>query len=143
MAKVHTFPLLSELKPGFRIPLQYLGTGETPAASAAEDSLILAWIEANMTPSRFSVQSASVANNGTVSVSAGRLVEKIIVIGASSGTFNVGTSASGTDVIEGESFDTDGAVHVIERYFNSGATLHFSGGFSGSLTVKLILINLA
>jgi hypothetical protein len=70
-------------------------------------------------------------------------VEKIVVIGGASGTFNLGTSASGTEIMEGATFDTDGAVYALDNYFHSGGTLHFSGGFAGSLTVKLILINLS
>lgn len=143
MPKVHLFPTISELKSGFRLPLQYLGTSETPAASAVSDSVLLAWIEENITASPFSVQSATVSDGGTVAVSAGRLVAKIVVIGGSSGTFNLGTTASGTEIMEAATFDTDGAVYALDNYFHSGGTLHFSGGFAGSLTVKLILVNLS
>ena len=143
MPKVHLFPTISSLEPGFRIPLQYLGTSETPAASAVADTVLLAWILANLPTHPMSVQSATVANDGTVAVASGRMVEKVIVIGGASGTFNLGTSASGTEILEGETFDTDGAVYALDRYFHSGGTLHFNGGFAGSLTVKLILINLS
>lgn len=143
MAQVHTFSLITEVYEDTRLPLQYPGNGQPPAPRQVELTVLLAWIEANMTQSPFSVQSASVANDGTVAVSAGRLVAKVVVIGGSSGTFNLGTTASGTEILEGESFDTDGAVYVIDRYFNFGGTLHFSGGFAGSLTVKLVLINLS
>ncbi len=142
MAQVHTFSLITELYDDTRFPLQYLGNGQPAAARQVELSVLLAWIEENITPSPFSVQSASVANDGTVAVSAGRMVEKIVVIGGGSGTFNLGTTASGTEILEAESFDTDGAVYSIDRYFHSGGTLHFSGGFAGSLTVKLVLVNL-
>ena len=142
MSQVHNFPLTTNLYDDTRLPFQYPGNGGAPAALQVELSVLLAWIESNMTPSAFSVQSATVANNGTVAVSAGRLVAKVVVIGGSSGTFNLGTTASGTEILEGETFDTDGAVYVIDRYFNSGGTLHFSGGFAGSLTVKVVLVNL-
>jgi hypothetical protein len=143
MPKVHLFPTISELLPGWRLPLQYIGTSETPAAKAAPDTVVLAWILANLPANPISVQSATVANDGTVAVAAGRMVEKIVVIGGASGTFNLGTSASGTEIMEGATFDTDGAVYALDNYFHSGGTLHFSGGFAGSLTVKLILINLS
>ncbi len=142
MPKVHLFPTISELLPGWRMPLQYVGTGEPAAAVAAPDDVILAWILANLPTNPISVQTATVSNDGTVAVSAGRMVAKIVVIGGSSGTFNLGTTASGTEIMEGATFDTDGAVYALDAYFHSSGTLHFSGGFSGSLTVKLVLINL-
>lgn len=143
MPKVHLFPLTTDLYDDTRLPLQYLGGGEPAEASQVELSVLLAWIEANMTASPFSVQSATVSDGGTVAVSAGRLVAKIVVIGGSSGTFNLGTTASGTEIMEAATFDTDGAVYALDNYFHSGGTLHFSGGFAGSLTVKLIVVNLS
>lgn len=142
MGKVHLFPTIPSLLPGFKIPLQFVGTGETPAASQVEDTVILAWIESNLTPSKFSVATGTVSNDGSIAVSSGRMVADVIVVGATSGTFNLGTTSGGTEILEGESFDTDGAVYTIKRYFNSGGSLYFGGGFSGSLTVKLILVNL-
>lgn len=145
MAQVHTFSLITDLYDDTRLPLQYLGNGQPAAARQVELAVLLAWIEANITlaSNAFSVQTATVSNNGTVAVSAGRMVAKVIVIGSAPGTFNLGTSASGTEIMEGGTFDTDGAVYAIDNYFHSGGTLHFSGGFAGSLTVKLVLINLS
>lgn len=143
MAQVHTFSLITNLYNDTRLPLQYLGGGNPAAARQVELSVLLDWIETNLTASPFSVQSESVVNNGTVAVAAGRMVAKIVVIGSGSGTFNLGTTASGTEIMEGATFDTDGAVYALDNYFHSGGTLHFSGGFSGSITVKLILINLS
>jgi hypothetical protein len=143
MAQVHTFSLDNELFLDTRVPFQYRGGAKTNTRRAFELSALVDFVAANMTASPFSVQSATVSNNGTVAVSAGRMVAKIVVIGASSGNFNLGTTASGTEILDGETFDTDGAVYALDRYFHSGGTLHFSGGFSGSLTVKLILVNLS
>lgn len=144
MALVHTFPLVDELKPGFRIPFQFLGTSETPAARAMEDTMLLAWIAANLpsSTSRLSVQTATgLAAAATLAVSAEMLLSKVIVIGSTTGTFSLGTTVSGTELIDAESFDSDGAVYVLDQYFHSGATLHFSG-FAGTITVKLVLISL-
>lgn len=144
MPKVHLFTLQNELYDDTRIPFQYRGNGQAAEARAFELSYLLSWIEANISlaSNAFSVQTETVSNNGTVAVAAGRLVAKVVVIGGSSGTFNLGTTASGTELIDTGSFDTDGAVYALDNYFHSGGTLHFSGGFAGSLTVKLILINL-
>lgn len=142
MGKVHLFPTIPGLLPGFRLPLQYIGDGEDPVASQVEDTVLLAWVEANMTPSKISVQTATVSDDGSVAVAANRLVSKVVVIGSAPGTFDLGTTIGGTQILEGESFDTDGAVYVIERFFASSGSLYFGGGFSGSITVKLVLINL-
>lgn len=144
MSLVHAFATVSELLPGFRIPFQYIGDGETPAARAIPDEILLAWIVANLpaVSSRLNVQTATgVAAAGTLAVSAEMMLSKVIVIGSTTGTFSLGTTVSGTELIEAESFDTDGAVYVLDRYFHSGATLHFSG-FAGTITVKLVLISL-
>jgi len=142
MAKVHEFAIDNELFVDTRVPYQYRGGSKTNVRRAFELSALVDFVAANMAPSPYSVQTATVSNNGTVVVGSARMVSKVVVIGGSSGTFNLGTSASGTDILDGESFDTDGAVYVIERYFHTSATLHFSGGFAGSLTVKLVLVNL-
>jgi hypothetical protein len=143
MAKVHEFALDNELYNDTRIPFQYRGNGKSNTRRAFELSALVDFVSTNLPASPFSVQSASVSNNGTVAVSAGRMVAKLVVIGGSSGTFNLGTSSGATDIMEGGTFDTDGAVYALDNYFHSGGTLHFSGGFSGSITVKLILINLS
>lgn len=143
MPKVHLFPTISDLSEGFRLPLQYLGTSETPAARAVPDTVLLSWILANIPAVPISVSSQSVADGGTIGVNAGRMVAALVVIGNPSGTFNVGTSTGATDILGGEAFDSDGAAYVLFKYFNSSGTLHFSGGFLTPLTVKLVLINLS
>lgn len=86
--------------------------------------------------------SSTTINSATTSIAVGfgKLISKIIVIGSTSGTFSVGTSAGGTQILNAESFDTDGAVFALDRYFHTGGTLHFSGYGAATLTVKLILI---
>jgi len=145
MSKVHTFPTVSELSPGFRIPFQYIGTGETPAARAIPDSLLLAWIEANITlpTSPFSVQSVSVTTGApNISISAGRLVLGFAITGGGSGTFNVGTAPGGSDILAGEAYDSTGLFYFVPRFYPSSGSLCFDD-FSGTLSVKLILINLS
>jgi len=142
MAKVHEFAIDNELFVDTRVPYQYRGGSKTNVRRAFELSALVDFVAANMAPSPYSVQTATVSNNVTVVVGSARMVAKVVVIGGASGIFNLGTTASGTEVLEGAPFDTDGAVHAIDLYLHSGGTLHFSGGFAGSLTVKLVLVNL-
>lgn len=142
MAQVHTFALESTLYSDTRLPLQFLGGSRSPAPRQVELSTLLAWIEANMANTSPMTVSTSTINGAatSIAVASGKLVSKIIVIGSTSGTFSVGTSAGGTQILNAESFDTDGAVFALDRYFHTGGTLHFSGYGAATLTVKLILI---
>jgi hypothetical protein len=144
MAQVHTFALESTLYSDTRLPLQYLGGSRSPAPRQVELSTLLAWIQANMgNTSPMSVSSNSIDGSTTsIAVASGKMVSKIVVIGSTSGTFSLGTSAGGTQILDGETFDTDGAVYTLDRYFHTGGTLHFSGYGAATLTVKLILIAL-
>ncbi len=145
MSKVHTFPLVSEVFDDTRLPLQYPGNGSPAAPKQLELSLLLAWIEANITlpTSPFSVQSASVTTGSPdISVSAGRLVLGMLITGSGSGTMNVGTAPGGSNILAGESYSTTPEFFFVPWFFASSGTLNFDG-FSGTLTVKLILINLS
>lgn len=136
MAQVHTFPLTTNLFPDTRLPFQFPGNGGSPAAKQVELSVLLAWIETNMAvPS--GVQTATITSgSSSAAVSSGKLVEKIVVIGTGAGTFNLGTTVGGSDILAGESYDTGGVVYVFDKYFNAAGALHFSG-FTGTLTVKI------
>lgn len=142
MAQVHTFALESTLYSDTRLPLQFLGGSRSPAPRQVELSTLLAWIEANMANTSPMSVTTTTINGATTSIAvgSGKMVSKIIVIGSTSGTFSVGTSAGGTQILDGETFDTDGAVYTLDRYFHTGGTLHFSGYGAATLTVKLILI---
>lgn len=144
MSKVHTFSLLTELFSDTRLPLQYPGNGAPAAPRQIELSLLLGWIEDNITlpAPALTVQSASVTTvSPNISVSAGRVVLGFAITGGGSGTFNLGTSPGGSDILAGEAYDTTGLLYFVPRYFPSGGTLCFDD-FGGTLTVKLILINL-
>lgn len=144
MSKVHTFPLISEAYSDTRLPLQYPGNGAAAAPKQMELSLLLSWIEANITlpTNPISVQSVSVTTGSpNISVSAGRLVLGFAITGGGSGTFNVGTAPGGSDILGGEAYDNTGLFYFVPRFYPSSGSLCFDG-FSGTLTVKLILINL-
>jgi len=144
MSKVHTFPLVSEVFEDTRLPLQYPGNGASPAPKQVELSLLLAWVESNITlpANPISIQSVSVTTGSpNVSVSAGRLALAFVITGSGSGTFNLGTAPGGSDILAGEAYDTTGMLYFVPRYFPTSGSLCFDG-FSGTLTVKLILINL-
>ncbi len=137
MAKVDTFTLQTTLYSDTRIPFQFRGNGLPAAPRGVELSVLLAWIEANISINGADPVSASITTGApSVAIPAGKLLEKFVVIGAASGTFSLGTTVSGTDLFESEPYDTNGAVFVIEKYFKTAGNIYFSG-FTGTLTVKL------
>lgn len=145
--KVNTFPLITELYDDTRVPLQYPGNGAAAAAKQFELSVLLAWLQANLdfgaSSGPVSVSTTTVeTDHPSIAVSAGRMIAKVIVTGDGSGTFDLGTSSGGNQILDGESFSTTAAVFAIDKYFPSGGTLYFSGFSTAILTVKLVIINL-
>lgn len=135
MAKPSTFPAESALYDDTKIPIQFRGGGRAAADKQVALSLLLEWIQDNLPPTGVSSNSVSDPSLG-LGVTAGRLIEKIIVIGGGSGTFSLGTSLGDDSLLSGEAYNTSGEVYILEKYFNSGGSLYFSG-FSGTLTVKM------
>jgi len=78
------------------------------------------------------------AMTAVVQMPAGSLLEKICVTGDSAGTFNLGTTALGTQILAGEQYTTDGYVYVVERKFNAPTNLYFSG-LSGLIIIDLYI----
>lgn len=135
--QVHTFPLVTTLYADTRFPLQHLGNGEPPEASQVELSVLLAWMQSNLTLPDMGVSTATVTVGvPSVSIAAGKLVEKIVVIGSSGGTFSLGTTVGGSQILSGENYDTGGVVYAFDKYFAASGSLFFSG-FTGTLTVKI------
>ena len=144
MAKVHTFPLVSDLYSDTRLPLQYLGGGESPAASQVALSTLLTFLEANLAfPSGpVTISSATITGaSNSMAIPAGRILSKVVVVSAGHDDFQLGTTDGGSELVEDGQSSTAGEVYVLERYFVSSGTIYFTG-MSGNLTVKLVLINL-
>lgn len=81
----------------------------------------------------------TVANNGTLTVPAGRLLRCIVVLqNGTSRTFNVGTTAGGLEVVDNATVQAakDEPVGVLLHNQTASQVLHFHG-FTGSLSVKL------
>lgn len=135
MSQVHTFPTVTELLDGFRIPFQYIGTGQPAAAKAIPDTVLLDWILANI---GLGPTAQTVATGGTIAVGGGNLIN-IIAVKAAAGarTIKIGTS-SGADDILGET-DIESSTDFsasIGRYTSAGLTLHFTlTGGSASVLV--------
>ena len=81
----------------------------------------------------------AVVNGTTIAVPANKQIHSIAVTAAAgSRTLAVGTSASGTDVIDGEAIPTNTDQNFPVGIFTStGLTLHFSG-FTGTVRVYLL-----
>jgi hypothetical protein len=133
--KVNEFEIETVLYTDTKVPIQYRGGGRTAAPKQFNLSLLLAWIQANLLPTGVSTSTVTAGATG-LGLTAGKLLEKMVVYGSTTGTFSVGTTIGGTDILNGEAFDTNGLPYVVERFFKTGGTIFFSG-FAGTLTVKL------
>jgi len=137
MAKVDTFTLQNTLYSDTRIPFQYRGNGQSAAARAMTLDTLLAWIEANISISGSDPVAATITSGApSVAIPAGKLLEKIVVVGSGSGTVSIGTSSGGNDLFNSEPYDSNGSVFILEKYFKNAGTIYFSA-FSGTLTVKI------
>ncbi len=145
MAKVHDFALDNELFSDTRVPFQYRGGSKTNTRRAFELSALVDFVAANMDVA-LSVQSTTVSA-GTpeaqaVDIAANRLVLGVLVTGAAPGTFNLGTSPGGSDILGGEAYGTTSLFYFVPRFYPASGSLCFDG-FSGTLSLKIILINLS
>jgi hypothetical protein len=117
-------------------PLQRLGGGLSPAPRSADIPLLVATVAAYL-----SLEPAvqTVANNGTLTVPAGRLLRYIVLIqNGTSRTVNVGLTSGGLEVVDGATVQAtkDEPIGVLVHNQAASQVLHFHG-FSGSLSVKL------
>ena len=125
MAAVHTFPTISSLLPGFRIPFQYIGTGEPAAAKAIPDTVLLDWILSSI---QLGAAPQTIADGGTIVVPAGSLINVISVKSASGArTIQIGTSIGASDILDEAPIDslTDFSASI-GRFTSSVLTLHFT-----------------
>lgn len=135
MAQVHTFPTVTELVAGFRIPFQYIGTGQPAAAKAIPDTVLLDWILSNINQGP---TAQTVATGGTIAVGGGNLINVIAVKAAAGArTIKIGTSAGGDEILGETDIESSTDFSAsIGRYTSSGLTLHFTlTGGSASVLV--------
>jgi hypothetical protein len=138
MPQVHLFTLDNDLFIDTRVPFQARGNGKTPAARAFELGALVDFVQANLTLPDANVLTATVTTGSpNIAIAAGKLVEKIVVIGSSVATFQMGTTPGSSNILDNTSeYNTSGAVFVFNQYFNNAGQLCFSA-FSGTLTVKV------
>lgn len=138
MAEVHLFTddTRSVLPLDAAFPLQRLGGGLSPAPRSVDIPLLVATVAAYLS---LEPEVQTVANNGTLTVPAGRLLRTIVVLqNGTSRTFNVGTTSGGLEVVDNATVQAtkDEPVGVLLHNQLSTQVLHFHG-FTGSLSVKL------
>lgn len=141
MARVDHFTTVSDLRPGFRIPYQYIGTSETPAPRAIPDSVLLAWIEDNIALPAPATAAETLSTGNTVVIAAGTKIDSIAIEKPASGsrTVKIGTTPGGDEILEETTVDTsDDYTQTVNRYTSSGLTLHFTitGGTVSVLVFK-------
>lgn len=84
----------------------------------------------------FSSTEVEVTGSGTLSITAGQLVEKIIMTTDTSGAFKMGTSANGSEIGGGNLIGGTAYVRQIDYYFPTAGTLHFTGNFTAYVYLR-------
>lgn len=138
MAKVHLFPLVSSLFSDTRLPLQYLGGGNTPAARQVSLATLLTWMEANL-PLLTSTSVNVSASTYTYTLPAGKWLIAFAVSSSSDQEFNVGFSSGTDEYIQAGNVTGGGSESFGAPIFGgaAGKTLYFSG-LSGSTTLTFL-----
>ncbi len=126
MAEVHLFTALTTLTDTFRIPIQYLGDAESPAARAIPAALLLEWLQANL--EGVGAAAVTVATGGTVVVPAGNLLTVLAIeANATARTVKIGTSSGADDILELTSIPSNSDFSLtLNRYTSTSLTLHFT-----------------
>lgn len=140
MAKVHLFPLITDVYSDTRLPLQYPGNGQPPAASQVALSVLLAWIEENLSLQYGSSVAVSTATY-TYNLPAGKWLIGIAAQSASAQAFKCGFSA-GTDELIYEGIVGAGDVSTFSTLLyggTAGKTIHFSA-LTGTVTLTLLTL---
>lgn len=125
MSKVHTFPVITDLYSDTRIPLQYLGGGNSPAASQVSMLVLLEYIAEQLA---VGTAPQTIASGDTIATVGGNLIQCISVEAQSgSRTIKIGTSAGADDVLELSTIPTDtDFTFTLNRYTSTTLTLHFT-----------------
>lgn len=131
MPQVHTFSVITELFADTRLPLQYLGGGNSPAPRQVELSLLIDYLAEQLgavtTPE-------TIASGDTIAVTGGNLIQCIAVESAvGSRTIKIGTTAGAEDILELTTIaaETD-FTFTLNRYTSVTLTMHFTLTGSGA-----------
>jgi hypothetical protein len=138
MAKVHLFPLLSDVYSDTRLPLQYPGNSQPAAASQITLATLLTWVNANL---GFNTQATVASESHSMNIPAGKWLVGIAVQSATAQTFKCGLS-SGTDELVYEGIVGAGDVSTFSALLYGGAsgkTIHFSV-LAGTVTITLLIL---
>jgi len=138
MAKVHLFPLLSNVYSDTRLPLQFPGNSGAPAASQVTLATLLAWIKANI---GFNTAATVATATHTMTVPAGKWLVGIAVQSSAAQAFKAGLS-SGTDELVYEGIVDAGDVSTFSALLyggTTGKTIHFSA-LTGTVTITLLIL---
>lgn len=140
MSKVHLFPLITNVYSDTRLPLQYPGNSQPPAASQVAMSTLLTWIEANLNITNGS--SATIATSTyTFNIPAGKWLMAVAAESATAQTFKCGLTA-GTDELIYEGIVGAGGISSFSMNIfggTAGKTIYFSA-LSGTVTLSFLTL---
>jgi len=140
MAKVHLFPLITSLYSDTRLPLQYPGNGQPPAASQVALSVLLQWIEDNLELEYGSSVSVNTSTY-TYNLPAGKWLVGIAAQSASAQAFKCGLSA-GTDelIYEGIVGAGDVSTFGVLLYGGTGGKTIYFSALTGTVTLTFLAL---
>ncbi len=139
MSKVHTFNLLSAIDGAMRMPLQFVGPGNYQAR-AIELSLLLEWIEANITLPTSQV--VTLTTSGSIAVPAGKWALWAALESATAQTaVDVGETAGGSELGENVSLSAGIPARVQLGVFGgSGGTNVYFSGLTASTVITVLIV---
>jgi hypothetical protein len=138
MAKVHLFPLITSLFSDTRLPLQFPGNSQPPAASQVTLATLLTWTKDNLS---FNATATVATATHSMTIPAGRWLVGIAVQSGAAQAFKCGLSV-GTDELVYEGIVDAGDVSTFSALLfggTGGKTIHFSA-LTGSVTITLLVL---
>lgn len=79
------------------------------------------------------VTAVSVSGSGTLTVAAGKLLWKIVLLPTADGTAKAGLSAGASDFFERGVTNGVPRIFGVDHYFQSSGTIHFTGNFNAKV----------
>lgn len=139
MAQVHTFGLVTEIFTDTRVPIQYLGGGNSPAARQFTLALLLEFVQANLGLSASETVSTSTYQ---YDLPAGKWLLAIAVQSASSQSFDCGLAADTDEIIQDGPVTGGGGPATFGTLLFGGLdglSIYFSS-LTGTSTVTFLVI---
>lgn len=78
----------------------------------------------------------NVSSAGTFEVPAGKMVEAITLLSGTNQSFDIGTTAAGSEIASGNITANTPTTRVLWLYYDSATTIHFTGTFTAIIFIR-------